>query len=94
MTPEDAKEWLRSLRNAIGQPEHRSLWHFEQAIKETIDLLDKFDKQQTPLKINEVHIDEYYCPACGSENNCDQGIVEDKFCPNCGQALIRSECNV
>lgn len=31
--------------------------------------------------------DEYICPACGAENLCDQGIVQDKFCPNCGQAL-------
>lgn len=39
------------------------------------------------MQIKEVHIDEYICPACGAENLCDQGIVQDKFCPNCGQAL-------
>ena len=39
------------------------------------------------MEINEIHVDEYYCPACGSENNCDQGVVEDNFCPRCGQRL-------
>ena len=39
------------------------------------------------MKIKEIHVDEYYCPACGAENNCDQGIVGDKFCPVCGQRL-------
>ena len=39
------------------------------------------------MEINEIHVDEYYCPVCGAENNCDQGVVEDNFCPNCGQRL-------
>lgn len=90
MDAKEAKKWLINLKETIGKAEYRSLWHYEQAIKEIIDLLDKFDKQQLPLKIKEVHVDEYYCPACGSENNCDQGIVEDKFCPKCGQAIYQN----
>ena len=43
--------------------------------------------KRIPMKVREVHLDEYYCPACGSENNCNDGIVGDKFCPECGQAL-------
>lgn len=43
--------------------------------------------KRVPMKVREVHLDEYYCPACGSENNCNDGIVGDKFCPECGQAL-------
>lgn len=46
-------------------------------------------KKQIPMEITDVHVDEYYCPACGSENNCDQGIVGDKFCPECGQAIYQ-----
>jgi len=41
-----------------------------------------------PMKIKEIHTDEYYCPACGSENSCNNKKVEDKFCPNCGQPII------
>ena len=43
--------------------------------------------KRVPMKVREIHLDEYYCPACGSENNCNDGIVGDKFCPECGQAL-------
>ena len=48
-------------------------------------------ERNTAMEINEIHVDEYYCPACGAENNCDQGIVEDNFCPRCGRRLKRRE---
>lgn len=48
-------------------------------------------ERDTAMEINEIHVDEYYCPACGAENNCDQGVVEDNFCPRCGQRLKREE---
>ena len=44
-------------------------------------------ERYTAMEINEIHVDEYYCPVCGAENNCDQGVVEDNFCPRCGQRL-------
>lgn len=47
-------------------------------------------EKQIPMQITEVHVDEYICPTCGAENSCNQGIVEDKFCPECGQDLDRS----
>lgn len=45
--------------------------------------------KQIPMEIKEIHVDEYYCPACGSENNCDQGEVTDKYCPMCGQRIYQ-----
>ena len=48
-------------------------------------------ERDTAMEINEIHVDEYYCPACGAENNCDQGVVEDYFCPRCGQRLKERE---
>lgn len=57
---------------------------FEQSLLNgTIYALSK----QSPMKIDEVHCDEYFCPSCGSENNCDEGKVDDRYCPNCGQRL-------
>lgn len=47
----------------------------------------RVNEKQEPMEVKEIHVDEYFCPACGSENTCDQGIVGDKFCSNCGQAL-------
>ena len=46
-------------------------------------------QKQIPMTIEEIHVDEYYCPACGAENGCDAGVVEDNFCPECGQALYQ-----
>ena len=48
-------------------------------------------ERNTAMEINEIHVDEYYCPACGAENNCDQGVVEDNFCPRCGRRPKRRE---
>ena len=48
-------------------------------------------EKQKPMKVNEVHVDEYYCPACDSENCCDQGKVYDKYCPVCGRAIYQEE---
>jgi Lar family restriction alleviation protein len=65
MTIKDNIEWLKSLKRQIGQPQHRDLWHFEQAIYETIENLETIendssnaeDEQTTQLKP---------CPFCGS----------------------------
>lgn len=54
------------------------------ALNMAYEALDK----QIPMKVEEVHVDEYICPTCGSENNCDQCIVGDKYCPACGQRLL------
>ena len=39
MNVKDNIEWLKSLKQQIGQTQHCDLWHFEQAIDETIDSL-------------------------------------------------------
>lgn len=55
------------------------------------DAIDKFAEYEDlaePMKIKEIHVDEYYCPACGSENSCNNKKVEHKFCPNCGQRIV------
>ena len=49
--------------------------------------IQELKERDTVMEINEIHVDEYFCPACGAENNCDQGVVEDNFCPRCGQRL-------
>ena len=39
MKYKDSIKWLKSLKQQIGQAQHSDLWHFEQAIDETIDNL-------------------------------------------------------
>lgn len=55
---------------------------------EAADAIEVLIRRETPVKITEIHVDEYYCPACGAENNCDQGRVQDAYCPACGQRLL------
>ena len=53
------------------------------------EMVEKAIEKQIPMEVKEIHVDEYYCPACGSENNCSVGIVEDDYCPRCGQMLAK-----
>lgn len=47
-------------------------------------------KKQIPMKVEEIHVDEYFCPACGSQSNCgDICLIGDRYCPECGQALYQ-----
>lgn len=57
----------------------------------TPERIRELKERDTAMEVNEIHVDEYYCTACGSENNCDQGVVEDNFCPRCGRRLKRRE---
>jgi uncharacterized protein (UPF0212 family) len=56
------------------------------ALKMAYEALDK----QIPMKVKEIHVDEYFCPACGEQNNCgDICLIGDSYCPKCGQALYQ-----
>lgn len=48
-------------------------------------------QKQIPMKVKDIRVVEYYCPACGSENRCGEGpgMIGDRFCPACGQALYQ-----
>ena len=55
---------------------------------EEIEIATKSLKKQIHQKVQEKHIDEYICPACGEENSgCDEGKITDRYCPKCGQRL-------
>lgn len=56
----------------------------------TLKELEALKKKATAMPVTSVHTDEYYCPACGSENMCsDYHVVGHKFCPECGQSIIQ-----
>ena len=82
MTLEEARSYLLEMCTTQSNcAEYR-------AIHLAIGALNK----QIPEEVEEVHCDEYYCPACGAENNADQHIVDDDYCPRCGQRLkVRKE---
>lgn len=47
--------------------------------------------KDVPMRVTEIHLDEYYCPACGSENNCNDKRLEHRYCPQCGQRIYQNE---
>lgn len=49
MRYKDNIEWLKSLKQQIGQTQHRDLWHFEQVIDETIENLKPLAKSHGRL---------------------------------------------
>ena len=56
--------------------------------KQAFDVAIQALEKQIPQKVQEKHIDEYICPACGEENSgCDEGKITDRYCPKCGQRL-------
>ena len=45
-------------------------------------------EKQKAKTVTDIHVDEYRCPACGSENTTSDTLtVGDHYCPNCGQRL-------
>lgn len=58
MRYKDNIEWLKSLKQQIGQTQHRDLWHFEQVIDETIENLKPLAKSHGRL----IDADELYEP--------------------------------
>ena len=79
-----SRGWLPDY-DFTGEERDFEVYCLHRALYRAMDALEK----QIPMKVTDIHVDEYYCPACGAENNCDQGIVEDKFCPVCGQAILQ-----
>ena len=97
-TPEEAIETIKSNMPTSGyQMLRESLEMAITALKEvqqyreigTVEECREAVEKQISMKIKEIHVDEYFCPACGSENNCDQGVVGDKYCPMCGYAIYQ-----
>lgn len=50
-------------------------------------------EKRKAMAVNEVHVDEYFCPSCGAENMAEQGMIGDHYCPNCGQAIQQKQLN-
>ena len=82
------EDFIKRLRKKASAFDYQG-W-IETAIdyEQAADVIEKISRRETPMKITEIHVDEYYCPACGAENNCDQGYVQDAYCPACGQRFL------
>ena len=88
MNYKDNIEWLKSLKQQIGQTQHSDLWHFEQVIDETIDNLKPLATPHGRLidadcltKILQDTLDNY------SDNYTDGKIIEKIVVDVCKQFI-------
>lgn len=53
MTCEESIKWLESLKKELGQSQYQGLWHYEQALDETIELLKSDRIVELPCKVGD-----------------------------------------
>ena len=83
------EEKMQAISDVVEMETHISITKGSM-LKALAWMLDKWDEYSNkPMRVTDIHTDEYYCPACGAENNKDCGSKRgnDLFCPQCGQAL-------
>ena len=55
---------------------------------EDLATLQELVNKETPMKVTDIHVDEFYCPKCHSEISHDKYNSEHpKYCEECGQRL-------
>lgn len=52
----------------------------KRTIKELVD-------KATPMRVTDIHVDEFYCPKCSSEISHNHDCQLPNFCKECGQRL-------
>lgn len=93
MDYKEAIKWQKAFQSTYATSPDFVRKDVDEAVGMAINALksmDEYEKLKTrnnPVQVVEVHVDEYYCPTCGAENSCNDGKIEDKFCPRCGQKL-------
>lgn len=74
---------LNSLNpNYIGEQEYS--W------RKADEILQELVDKETPMKVTNIHVDEWYCPNCFQEIGTSSHY---KRCPECGQKLDWSNEN-
>ena len=70
-------------------------WKFYDKYKETpTDVLLKLVVKEIPMKVTDIHVDEFYCPNCYSEiTHHKYDTCKPKYCNHCGQMLDWSDKN-
>ena len=98
MTNKKAVIWLINLTADIGKAEHRSLWHYEQALCEIKEMLENTKPERKKgkwvpydgnKKTGNTTTCLYFSPKC---SECGKaGDYAFEFCPNCGSDMRGEE---
>lgn len=57
--------------------------------REASNIIGEALQKQIPMRVTDIHVDEYMCPACGAENCTSDYKQVPKYCIECGQALYQ-----
>ena len=93
MTRKEIIKWLKNLKEDIGHTRLAALWHYEQALDETIEALKQEPVKHGKWVESEISNELYNCSNCGGacwSYDYERTIVKSNFCPNCG-ADMRGE---
>lgn len=87
MTPQDAKNWLESLKETIGRSEYESLWHYKQVIDEISQLIE-IQIPKMAIK-DDLSYSGFKCPNCYSNiiQTRSHKVYNTPCCIWCGQVL-------
>lgn len=58
-------ELVRRLREKAGAFDYDGKPDIACDYEQASDVIETLSRRETPMKITEVHVDKYYCPACG-----------------------------
>lgn len=50
---------------------------------------EKAMEKQNPMKVTDIHVDDFICPSCGNESCTIDYSKVPSYCPECGQALYQ-----
>ena len=66
--------------------------YYEKYKTNPVIVIQKLVNKETPMKVTDIHVDEFYCPKCHSEISHDKYNSEHpKYCEECGQSLDWSD---
>ena len=90
MDNKEAVNWLINISEDIGKAEHSDLWHYEQALTEIIQILEKHFPSAQPERKAGKWTEDNACEFCGFKPWYERDIHTLSYCPNCG-ADMRGE---
>lgn len=72
MTCKESIKWLENLKSDLGKSQFSELWHYEQALAETIELLQSDRLVEIPCKVG----DKIYCDGKYFADPCKGKVME------------------
>ena len=95
MTNEDAVKWIKNLKDDIGTHHNASLWHYEQALCEIIELLKEQDRSKHGhwVVFENCSNAGVYCSECHIKM-FDRYPMKKKFSQYCGHCGAHNDLQV